>query len=1489
MVMANRVSTMGMFYALRGSMQSNLQNLLNLQTQMLTQRKYSKLSDNPAEIARALSIESSMASTANYISSQNSALETMSYTEGALASAVDILQKIRVKVINAGDGALDATAAGAIADEIDALKANLMEVLNSKMGNKYIFGGADTDTRPFVMGADGQIKYVGSDERIRYEMESGVLSDVTFTGLDIMPNDNKSYFICSHYVPLDWGWEGREEKVQITVGNRTLSVFIPEQWIDEVATGGNKATDYNRFRDPDELSKISLDDLATLVNRALVEQGADMLVTATVEKDYAAGQQRLMFKSNTGEMIGVTGWPTTDYQPMAQSIAGLELVKDPAATGYWNFNVLTGDKNVDLGALTIGTSYTLSISVAGKPSVPVSFTPAIVSPSTTYDMDSLLDNLNNALTGTGLTAEARDNKLALVSSAGDSIQIDTASTALKPLFGSITQSQATDQGGLRQHGLMGSVTTLGWRGDGLGKQIDVTVGTSSATFNLDNYKNISELAQDINAKLKPGVVPPFASIISGRLALQSKDGEIKVTDTGTGTPGGTAQLFGTDYASGITSSTSSLEIKVADSAPVKIYINDKDTLQMIAERIDAIEGLYARTSVNKDQLVIAAIRIGDAAPDPLAPVAATEKLHYPSFMVTANGMANSLFNFGSLVDSATGIETGELRSKEETRAVDHSHMDVFDYLGMETCLKSREFKMDEKFIIGEETAPGSGVYTGEPLRWRIISGSRETEITINAGAYDMAQLGEKLKNAGAGWLDISIDVQPAGSDAREDGLGTSENFEDATVRLVVRGLQGQPVVFLDMNSQRYAEKAGLSTALRTDVDANGNPVTGVKYIKYPDAPCLDDNLPAMIRLQKSCGQYFDIRLKRGDVEVFNPDYPGAGPEKVVDRVKVMNQIAKQVNEQAGFEMMKVFIPVDANGKQLENAASLVALTGEPFEVVDLPVMDPNWKDHSGGIAAQMGIHGGVTANMDIVEVTTTTTVNGTTTTATGKLTDATKMGDIDGLTTGTIRFESLGRVVEIDVGVNDTVKSIMERLRSQAGDWLYVNYFDPNMGDVGYLAGDSPMISIAAKDCSAVNVIDVKGNVAETLTLNTGIQGKIKLVSDPPATTDWTLSIGTIPAPTFTINVAGYSHRIDLSAMRDKNGNGVMDATDLVETINARMQDYDVRAEINKDGYLVLWSPRGYGIEITTDIAPYVTTITTGNYTEDFETIDGAYHGPVVNNVYTVDMHGSVPPTNPATATDIDDGATYLDFNYGDLYTYDQASGLWTTPPVTLVAGDVYVVSDGSSDEIHYLDTAGDSANSITAGWTDVKATNNDNAILKGNDIMIFENGAWTSFDAGTYTFLGAADAKTPYRGGYELDEANKRADYDGTYFQNVSTRGGANTMKQNFFGVLTDVSAAIRAENRDGLADKLLPMIDKFMDTLLRVRSTNGAQQVRYENNMERLELNQIVMTEAHDELIGVDLTHLTTELAMAQALYQASLGIIAYIVQPTLLDYLR
>ncbi len=1315
--MSNRVTTSMMYGNLMSSLHDNSRRVLDLQRQMSTMRKYSKLSDNPAVIASSLNLEASLRANESYQKTHDNAMTMLKHSEGALNNVLNAAQAIRALVVQAGNGSLNAEQQAAIAEQIEANKQAIFDALNTKVAGKYLFGGTDTGTKPFVMDSDGRIQYMGSDERVKYEIEEGLLADVSFAGSEVATKGERSYFICSHEVPTDWKWTGREEKVQITVGSRTLAVYIPEQWIDEVATGRTKPTDYNEFRDPSEVSGISLDDLAMLVNRSLKEQGADMLVTATVEKDLDTNMQRMVLRSNTGEPVGLTGWPDTDYLPMPQSIAGVAFPKTGTTAGGnvvvqtpdWNHSMLAGNAAPSLTGLT---GKTLTV-VAGGATTHHTFAADPV------DTGALLTELNTPGTlPAGVTASLHNGRLVLTSANGDAIRVD--GTAADALFGSIRAG-----GKAKYNGLMGTANTLGWRDDTLGKGIRIALDGDTYDFAFAGKRSITDLVNEINATvpLDAGDVP-VASVVSGRLVLQSTKGPITVSDHGAA--GGVQQLLG--YSGDVETSTSAVTVQLDGKQPIKVYINKSDKLENIAEKLNAVEGLYARTSADKDQLVVVAQRVGALPDDPLAVDAAAEKRHYPSFTLSGEGMGMALFDYTFSSDSATGLETGIVASREQTRPVDHSHMDVFDVLGMETGMKSVEFEPGRKLKVGvlqDPTLPYDPVtnpYGGKPLHWRVMSGSRVADITLNPGEYTLSELADRLKNAGAGWLEVTVDVfrSPGvySEDDHETGLGTSHNEERATNRLVIRAPGGAPVLFLDMNGQRYAEELGLSTAVRTDPD------TGVKDIEFPTAPCLDDELGVRLRVQLTCGREYDVRLSKKDVAD-----PATG---LVDRVRVMRQIAAQVNDQAGEELMKVAIPVDENNKEIPDSASLYTVTGASFSVVDLPVSDPAWTDHSGGIAAQMGIHTGVTSNMGAKA---------------GGVVVGLKDGEKIGVA-GTIRFESLGRKVEIDVSADDTAKSVLDRLRSQAGDWLYVNYFDARMGDRNGQAGDYPILSIAAKDGSAVNVLDVKGSVArEKLALSTGIQGTADIRA-----LQW--AEGQFPARTFDVSVAGYTHTIDLTAMRDINGNGNMDAADLVATINARMQDYDVRAELNKDGRLVVWSPRGYSVAV------------------------------------------------------------------------------------------------------------------------------------KANQLK--EDG---TFDADiTNTFLGAAPA-TPYRGGYDLENANRTGPNGANtpHTQNVTIRSGANQRKQDVFGVLDEVMAAVKSENRTAISEIMLPRIDRFIDNVLKVLSTNGALYNRYESNKGRLVTDNTVMTESLQDMVMVEPEKVMAELMMAKFMQEASLSVVSQLIQPSLMDFLR
>ena len=1179
--MYSRLTTATMYGSLMDSLRANQRTVQDLQQQIASGNKYSKLSDNPAAISRSLTVQSAINANEKYQSNTSNALTMLKHADSALQNVLDAAKTIRNLIIEAGDGALDSTQLKDITQQIEANKKIMLDNLNTKVAGQYLFGGTDTSTQPFIEKSDGSIEYQGSDDRLKYVLSETLLGDISFTGSDIVPENEDTYFICSHKVPLDWRWTGREEKVQITVGNRTLAVFIPEDWSDNDISKTNQHsedfaneenvqslnyTDDNGYRDPNELSGISLEDLVSIINSSLEDQGADMLVHAYIEKDSDSGTQQLFLRSNTGEKIGITGWPDTDYMPTAATIVSKDLSSSDCEG--WN---------------SVGSKLTIS-------------------------------TLDGSVTATTIEFISEDDE---------------------------------DEEGFDQE--------------------------------TNTYK-----------------------IIEGA------------------------------------------------------------TPEELAGKINSIEGIYARHSADGNSLIITAQRIGDLPEDRLRIDEAQEALHYPSLVINAEGGAGKMFN--EFLDDDGTVSKESVIIHSENRILDQSHIDIFDYLGMETATKSREFAPDETLT----------VESGTQLHWRVISGSRSVDIKLNSGEYTLDQLAERLKNAGAGWLEVT--VEPGGHDVDDDwGRGTAD-FEEETKRIVMRGLNGEQVIFLDMNEYHYADKMNLSTALRTDAYDDKRTVDksddylgmGMKCVNFPSAPCVDDNVGVPMRVQMNCGMYYDIDIKKANVIDTETGF--------VDRALLMQEIVDQVNEIEGHEIMGFAQHVDSTGQNIEGSCSMYFLSGEAFTVVDMPFTDPEWSDYSGGLAVQMGIHGGVSANLKQTHV----KMLDNATFAQAYEGDSSIYGDAieanpDDIEfkEGTIRFSNLAHSVDIDVSADDTVKDVMDRLRVQAGDWLYVNYYDEHMGqDATRNTGDFPLISISSIDGSAVNVLDIKGHIAEdALGLSTGIQGRLNTDEGIMGIT-WNVDEqsyndgGSVefPADKLNITVAGYTHTIDLTTIRDVTNDDEIKADDVAEFINARMQDEDVRAFINDDNELVVYSPRGYSIQI------------------EFE-----------NN---------------------------------------------------------------------------------------------------GADV--------------TRDFIGSGDyvlSRTHYRGGYNLEG---KAYYDndsgprgvdltggdlystGAHTQNATVRSGANTSKQNGFGVINDVIAAIESGNRDDLADKMLPRIDDFINNILSVMAEDGALQARYEYNTQRLQSENYVMTEENDNLVSPDPADVISQLMIADYMYQANLAVIARLIQPSLLDFL-
>lgn len=426
------------------------------------------------------------------------------------------------------------------------------------------------------------------------------------------------------------------------------------------------------------------------------------------------------------------------------------------------------------------------------------------------------------------------------------------------------------------------------------------------------------------------------------------------------------------------------------------------------------------------------------------------------------------------------------------KPTDHSHIGLAGFLGIETSLKSIEIPT------GQTIDPTSPIY------WRLESGDNFAEVCIDSGqSLSLQDLAERLNSAAGDWLQVIVET--------DEGESSGNNSEVATQKLVFRTLDGSALNIYDLNptASHIAANFGLQTALVMD-DTNAIfPLDG-----------LDPNMLALVNVEVG-GQSYTVKLYRDQVGSLS------GSTWNVDALKV----AKAIQSQVGSDLVDY--------RELEDGrVALYSKTGQSLKVTDLPFGDPDFSSYTAGIAANLGIHSGVTG---------------------GEIVAGSAPSS-----NGVIRIASGGHTVDVSVLQTDTAEAIAKKIKGLAGSWLDVSLYDADLSG----SSGSQRLSLASKDGSPLSVYDVQGNIASSfLQIDTALRS----TSD---VSGWTGS------GALSISVNGYTHTIDTAGMNNIN--------DLADTINARFQSGDVRAEVVEDSpgdmRLVLWSPKGYVVKAQGDV-----------------------------------------------------------------------------------------------------------------------------------------------------------------------------------------------------------------------------------------------------------------------------------------------------------------
>lgn len=186
-----RISTAQIFQQQVTAMLEQQAGLARTEQQLASGKRLVSAADDPAASLRNLQLGDRLTQNEQYLKNLDTAQSRLELEEGALASSVDLLQRVRelaVQALNATQGPGDMKA---IEVEVRSHLDGLLSLANTQNANgDFLFAGYQVDTPPFSSDGSGNFTYNGDQGQQHLQVSQTRQLAVADNGADIFQGLN---------------------------------------------------------------------------------------------------------------------------------------------------------------------------------------------------------------------------------------------------------------------------------------------------------------------------------------------------------------------------------------------------------------------------------------------------------------------------------------------------------------------------------------------------------------------------------------------------------------------------------------------------------------------------------------------------------------------------------------------------------------------------------------------------------------------------------------------------------------------------------------------------------------------------------------------------------------------------------------------------------------------------------------------------------------------------------------------------------------------------------------------------------------------------------------------------------------------------------------------------------------------------------------------------------------------------------------------------
>jgi len=186
-----RISTAQMFQQRVTTMLEQQVDLARTEQQLATGKRLVSAADDPAASLRNLQLGDRLTQNEQYQKNLDAAQGRLELEEGALASSVDLLQRVRELAVQALNATLGPGDLKAIEVEVRSQLDGLLSVANTQNTNgEFLFAGYQVDTIPFSSDGAGNVTYNGDQGRQHLQVSQTRQVAAADNGADVFQGVN---------------------------------------------------------------------------------------------------------------------------------------------------------------------------------------------------------------------------------------------------------------------------------------------------------------------------------------------------------------------------------------------------------------------------------------------------------------------------------------------------------------------------------------------------------------------------------------------------------------------------------------------------------------------------------------------------------------------------------------------------------------------------------------------------------------------------------------------------------------------------------------------------------------------------------------------------------------------------------------------------------------------------------------------------------------------------------------------------------------------------------------------------------------------------------------------------------------------------------------------------------------------------------------------------------------------------------------------------